>query len=50
MRVLKGEEKEKGPEKISEEIIAENFPNLQKKIQSFKQNQPKGNRTKAHCN
>ena len=50
MRVLKGEEKEKGPEKISEEIIAENFPNLQKKIQSFKQHQLKGNCTKAHCN
>ena len=27
-----GEEKEKGPEKIFEEIIAENFPNMGKKI------------------
>ena len=30
--VLAGEEREKGPEKIFEEIIAENFPNLGKKI------------------
>ena len=29
--VPKGEEREKGPEKISEEIIAENFPNMRKK-------------------
>ena len=27
-----GEEREKGPEKIFEEIIAENFPNVRKKI------------------
>ena len=29
-RGLKGEEKEKGSEKISEEIIDENFPNMRK--------------------
>ena len=28
----KGEEREKGPEKISEDIIAEDFPNMRKKI------------------
>ena len=30
--VPKGEEGEKGPEKLFEEIVAENFPNLGKKI------------------
>ena len=30
--VLAGEEREKGPEKIFEEIIAENFPNMGKEI------------------
>ena len=30
--VLEGEEREKGPQKIFEEIIAENFPNMGKKI------------------
>ena len=30
--VPEGEEREKGPEKIFEEIIAENFPNMGKKI------------------
>ena len=30
--VPKGEEREKGPEKIFEEIIAENFPNVGKEI------------------
>ena len=30
--VSEGEEREKGPEKISEEIIAENFPNTGKEI------------------
>ena len=30
IRVPEGEEREKGPEKIFEEIIAENFPNLGK--------------------
>ena len=28
--LLEGEEREKGPEKIYEEIIAENFPNMGK--------------------
>ena len=28
--VPEGEEREKGPEKISEETIAENFPNMEK--------------------
>ena len=32
IRVPKGEEREKGPEKIFEEIIAENFPNMGKEI------------------
>ena len=30
--VLEGEEREKGPEKILEEVIAENFPNMGKEI------------------
>ena len=30
--VPEGEEREKGPEKIFEEIIAENFPNMGKEI------------------
>ena len=30
--VPEGEEREKGPEKISEEIIVENFPNMGKEI------------------
>ena len=30
--VLEGEEREKGPEKIFEEIIVENFPNMGKEI------------------
>ena len=29
---LEGEEKEKGPEKIREEVTAENFPNMGKEI------------------
>ena len=32
IRVQEGEEREKGPEKIFEEIIAENFPNVGKEI------------------
>ena len=32
--VPEGEEREKGPEKILEEIIAENFPNMGKEIVS----------------
>ena len=30
--ILEGEEREKGPEKIFEEIIVENFPNMGKEI------------------
>ena len=30
--IPEGEEREKGPEKISEEIIVENFPNMGKEI------------------
>ena len=30
--VPEGEEKEKGPEKIREEVTAENFPNMGKEI------------------
>ena len=30
--VSEGEEREKGPEKISEEIIVKNFPNMGKEI------------------
>ena len=33
IRVPEGEEREKGPEKIFEEIIAENFPNTRKESQ-----------------
>ena len=29
-----GEEKEKGPKKLFEEIIAENFPNMEKETSS----------------
>ena len=32
IRVPEGEEREKGPEKIFEEIIVENFPNMGKEI------------------
>ena len=32
--VPEGEEREKGPEKIFEELIAENFPNMGKEIVS----------------
>ena len=32
IRVPEGEEREKGPEKIFEEIIVENFPNVGKEI------------------
>ena len=30
--VSEGEEREKGPEKIFEETLAENFPNMEKEI------------------
>ena len=56
--IPEGEEREKGAEKIFEEIIAENFSNLGKKRHpgagstesSLKQNQPKEDQTKTHCN
>ena len=32
IRVPEGEEREKGPEEIFEEIIVENFPNMGKEI------------------
>ena len=32
IKVLEGEEREKGPDKVFEEIIAENFPNMGKEI------------------
>ena len=51
------EEREKGPEKIFEEIITENFPNMGKKIspspgsaESPRQDKPKEEHTKTHSN
>ena len=51
------EEKKKGYEKIFEEIIVENFPNMEKEIvsqaqeaQSPIQNKPKEKHTKTHTN
>ena len=53
----RGEEREKGPEKIFEEIIDENFPNMGKEIvnqvqeaQSFKQDKPKEEHTDTYSN
>ena len=55
--VPEGEEREKGPEKIFKEIIAENFPNMGKEIvnqvqkaQSPRQDKPKEAHTKIHNN
>ena len=55
--VSEREEREKGTENLFEEIIAENFPNLGKETdiqvqeaQSPKQEQPKEDHTKTHCN
>ena len=55
--VPEGEEREKGPEKIFKEIIAENFPNMGKEIvnqvqkaQSPRQDKPKEEHTKTHSN
>ena len=52
-----GEERKKGPEKIFEEIIAENFPNMGKQInskvqaaQSPSQDKPKEEHTQTHSN
>ena len=56
---LKGEEREKGPEKVKvfEEIIAGNFPNMEKEIlnqvqesQSPRQEKPKEEHTETHGN
>ena len=55
--VPEGEEGEEGPEKISEEIIAENFPCMEKEIvskvqeaQSPRQDKPKEEHTETHSN
>ena len=55
--IPEGEEREKGPEEIYEEIIAENFPNVGKEIvnqiqkaQSPRQDKPKEEHTKTHSN
>ena len=52
--VPEGEEREIGPEKMFEEVIAENFPNMGKEIvnqvqevQSPKQDKPKEEHTKT---
>ena len=57
IRVAEGEEREKGPEKIFEEIIVENFPNMGKEIatqvqeaQSPIQEKPKEEHTETHSN
>ena len=53
----RGEEREKGPEKISKEMIAENFPNMGKEIinqvqerESPRKDKPKEEHTKTHSN
>ena len=55
--VPEDEEKKKGYEKIFEEIIVENFPNMEKEIvnqvqeaQSSIQNKPKEKHAKTHTN
>ena len=55
--VPEGKEREKGLEKIFEEIIAENFPNMGKDIvnqvqeaQSLRQVKPKEEHTRTHNN
>ena len=55
--ILEGQEREKGPKKIFEEIIAENFPNIGKEIinqvqeaQSLRQNRAKEEHTETHSN
>ena len=56
-RIPEGDKREKGPEKIFEEIIAENFPKWERKYQpgpggteSPKQDKPKEKHTKTHSN
>ena len=57
--VPEGEEREKGPEKIFEEIIVENFPNMRKEIDSHpspgstespRQDKPKEEHAETHNN
>ena len=56
--VPEGEEREKGPEKIFEEIIAENFPNMGKETVTQVQEvqripgriNPRKNKPEAHSN
>ena len=55
--ILEGEEREKRPEKIFEEIIPKNFPNMGKEIinqveevQSPRQDKPKEEHTEAYSN
>ena len=56
--VPEGEERGNGPEKIFEEIIAENLPNMEKEIvnqvqgntESPRQNKLKEEHTKTHSN
>ena len=55
-RVPEGEERDKGPMKISEEIIAKNIPNMRrehsrhKRADSLIQDKPKEEYTKTHIN
>ena len=57
IRIPEEEEEKKGYEKIFEEIIVENFPNMEKEIviqvqevQSPTQDKPKEKHTKTHTN
>ena len=57
IEVPEGKEKEKGPEKIFEEIIVENFPNMGKEIatqvqeaKSPRQGKPKEKHAETHSN
>ena len=53
IRVPEGEDREKGPQIIFEEIIAENFPNIGsqvKEAQSPNQDKPKEEHTETHSN
>ena len=50
-------DRERGPEKIFEELLAENFPNKEKEVinqvqeaQSPRQDKPKEEHTKTHSN
>ena len=56
--ILEGEEREKAPEKIFEEIIVKNFPNMGKEIatpvqgsaESPRQDKPKEKHAEIHSN